>query len=256
MVFLSFDIEEFDVPLEYGTELEFGTQIKVSSEGAIRILDILQKENVVATFFCTANFAIHAPAIVRRIVDEGHELASHGYFHSQFHIDHLASSKKVLEDQFGAEIKGFRMPRMMHIEPADLVAAGYCYNSSLNPTLLPGRYNNFAKPRRIFREGDLFQIPASVSPALRIPLFWLSLHNLPLQLYLFLSHQAMKKDEYLNVYCHPWEFVDLKHYQLPWYMQRNSGNALATRLEILIEYFKKRGVQFGCLHQCVETFGQ
>ena len=76
-VLLSFDLEEFDMPLEYGKTIQFSDQIRVSSEGATTILDILLRHNVRATFFSTVVFATHAAGIVRRIVKEGHELASH-----------------------------------------------------------------------------------------------------------------------------------------------------------------------------------
>lgn len=74
-VILSFDIEEFEMPREYGNPIPFDKQIEISKEGTTRILDILAKHNVKATFYTTANFARHADDIVKRIVSEGPELA-------------------------------------------------------------------------------------------------------------------------------------------------------------------------------------
>ncbi|WP_431292791.1 hypothetical protein [Pedobacter sp. P26] len=51
MVLLSFDIEEFDMPFEYGKEISFEDQIAISRAGTIAILDILDKYSVKATFF-------------------------------------------------------------------------------------------------------------------------------------------------------------------------------------------------------------
>ena len=93
-VLLSFDLEEFDMPLEYGKKIQFHDQIKVSSEGASTILDILLRHDIKATFFSTVVFATHAETIIKRIIDEGHELASHGYYHSTFEEKHLLESKK------------------------------------------------------------------------------------------------------------------------------------------------------------------
>ena len=42
MIALSFDIEEFDLPLEHGIQFPFERQIAVSAEGAGRILDVLE----------------------------------------------------------------------------------------------------------------------------------------------------------------------------------------------------------------------
>ena len=78
MILLSFDIEEFDVPKEHQVDISMEEQIKVSVEGTTRILDCLERNQVKATFFCTANFALHAPDIIKRIQEGGHEIATHG----------------------------------------------------------------------------------------------------------------------------------------------------------------------------------
>jgi peptidoglycan/xylan/chitin deacetylase (PgdA/CDA1 family) len=64
---------------------------------------------VKATFFSTVIFARNAPEIIRRIIEGGHELASHGYYHSSFETVTLASSKIALQELSGQEIKGYRM---------------------------------------------------------------------------------------------------------------------------------------------------
>ena len=183
MIFLSFDIEEFDNPLSYTKTLNFEQQMSISKIGTVRILELLLQEKVKATFFCTANFALHATDLIDRMVNEGHEVASHGYYHATFEQKDLGESKRVLEQLTGTTILGFRMPNMAPLEALPVIEAGYKYNSSLNPTFLPGKYNNLNKPRRIFYENGLCQIPASVSALFRIPLFWLSLHNFPINIY-------------------------------------------------------------------------
>ena len=92
MILLSFDIEEFDVPREHQVDISMEEQIKVSVEGTNRILDCLKRNQVKATFFCTANFALHAPDIIKRIQAEGHEIASHGFYHWTFKVEDLKLS--------------------------------------------------------------------------------------------------------------------------------------------------------------------
>ena len=77
MILLSFDIEEFDMPLEYNGEISFEEQIAVSRGGLERILDLLKKHNAKATFFSTVVFAEQCQDLVNRLLKEGHELASH-----------------------------------------------------------------------------------------------------------------------------------------------------------------------------------
>ena len=78
MILLSFDTEEFDVPKEHGVNISLEEGMRISVEGTNKILDCLQQNGVHATFFCTANFAEQSPQTIRRIMQEGHEVACHG----------------------------------------------------------------------------------------------------------------------------------------------------------------------------------
>jgi peptidoglycan/xylan/chitin deacetylase (PgdA/CDA1 family) len=246
IVLLSFDLEEFDMPMEYGKSLPFEDQIRTSVEGTRIILDILNENKICATFFSTVVFATHAPDIVRRIVDEGHELASHGFFHSAFEEKHLLESKVELERLSGRPIEGFRMARMKPVSDQAIQDAGYRYNSSLNPVYLPGRYNNFFKPRTRFVTDKLIQLPASATPLIRLPLFWLSFHNMPLWLYKAACVRTINSDGYLNTYFHPWEFIDLTNaeYGLPSFVSRNSGEKMINRFRGWLSWMRSKAYSF------------
>lgn len=246
-ILLSFDIEEFEMPREYGRPIPFEQQMAVSIEGTTRILDLLAKHDIKATFYTTANFANHANDIVKRIIEEGHELASHGYIHEYFEVPHLALSKEILEDIGQVTIHGYRMARMMPVPEEEIYKAGYRYNSSINPTFLPGRYNKLGEPRTYFKRENVWQMPASVTPWFRFPLFWLSFHNLPLSLYCLLANRVLKKDTYLNVYFHPWEFMDIgpkKKYNFPFYVTKNTGTRMIERFDKFISWGKNKGYHF------------
>jgi hypothetical protein len=78
-------------------------------------------------------------------------------------------------------------------------------------------------------------------------LFWLSFHNLPASLYRFLVKQTCKKDGYLNVYFHPWEFMPIgpkEKYNFPWYVTQNTDREMTERLEQFILWAKKRNYAF------------
>ena len=255
MILLSFDIEEFDMPFEYGKTISFEDQMNISIEGTSLILDLLEKHQVKATFFSTVVFAINAPEIINRIIKDGHEIASHSYYHSDFKIAHLLESKEKLEQITNTKVIGFRMPRMQPVDEKEIFKAGYRYNSSINPTYLPGRYNNFSKPRTYFKQDGVWQIPASVSPIIRFPLFWLSFHNLPIWIYKIICSLTFLKDKYLNIYFHPWEFTDLKDFNrfgFPSYVSKNSGVQMYDRLENLIVWMKKKNFNFHSTRDLIE----
>ncbi len=248
MVLLTFDVEEFDIAEEYGQTVDIDTKIRVSTEGLVKILALLDTYNIKATFFCTAFFAEKQPELARRLAEQ-HELASHGYYHSDFKIAHLRESREALERIGGKPVLGYRMARLAPLD-ANLVAeAGYLYDSSMNPTWLPGRYNNLHRPRTLHRIANdkLWLLPTSVTPLLRFPLFWLTLKNLPLSIVSWLSWRTLQHDGYLSLYYHPWEFCDLSAWQLPYYTRSTDGDALLQKMENYIRFFKKRNVEFGTI---------
>lgn len=247
MILLSFDIEEFDMPLEYNGKIDFERQISISQLGTERILNLLKKYHIKATFFSTVVFAQNSKHLLERLLNEGHELASHTWFHSDFKVEHLCESREELERLFNTEVKGFRMPRMFPVDEKEVAKAGYTYNSSVNPTYLPGRYNNLHVPRTAFYKEGVLQIPASVTPNFRIPLFWLSFHNFPLSIYQQFIHQTHQKDGYINIYFHPWEFADIsdKDLKMPSYVKRNSGNEMVSKFDAFLHWLTKNQYKFG-----------
>jgi polysaccharide deacetylase family protein (PEP-CTERM system associated) len=110
-----------------------------------RILALFEQNGVKATFFTLGWIAERYPALVRRIVAGGHELASHGYGHlrasdqdrAEFDND-IRSAKALLEDIGGCAVLGYRAPSFS-IGQANLWAldalreAGYRYSSSIYP---------------------------------------------------------------------------------------------------------------------------
>ncbi|RYZ19105.1 MAG: DUF3473 domain-containing protein [Chitinophagaceae bacterium] len=237
-ILLSFDVEEFDLPLEYGQSIPIEEQLRVGFAGLLALEPLLQE--VPATLFTTAYFASqYAPAI--RGLAERHEIASHTYYHTRFETGDLAASRQLLQEVSGQEVTGLRMPRMMDVPAAAVRDAGYTYNSSVNPTWIPGRYNNLRVSRRPFFEKGLLQFPVSVTPRWRIPLFWLAFKNFPYPFFLRLVRQTLRQEGYVCLYFHPWEFTDIRKYKLPGYVKRDCGPALVQKLTRLVKDLRKEG---------------
>lgn len=238
-VLLSFDVEEFDAPVACGRAMSMEQQMEVGGRGYARVLGLLEQLRVPATMFTTANFARWHPEMVRDAAVV-HETASHGFVHATFEEADLLRSKQALEEVSGRPVRGFRRARLQPTRPQAMLDAGYVYDSSENPIWLPGRYNNLRKPRVPYRKGALLEVPISASPILRVPLFWLAMKNVPMTLVKSASTRCLAHDGVLNVFWHPWEFVDLKSSGLPKYMRRVDGEALCDRLGGYVEWLKSR----------------
>ena len=263
-VLLSFDTEEFDVPREHGVDFTLADGMGVSVIGTRRILDVLKSNGVRATFFCTGNFAVEAPDMMHRIMDEGHEVACHGVDHWEPKPSDYVRSKEMVEGVTGLTVNGYRQPRMNNIDGAAIKAAGYRYNASLNPGIVPGHYMHLNLPRTWFVSDGMMQIPASTTPWVRFPMFWLSLHWLPEWLYHYLTRQVLRHDGYFTTYFHPWEFYELGEHpemKMPLHTCHNSGQKMADRLDRLIKMLLRRGhefityMEFALEKQCAQNSG-
>lgn len=237
-ILLTFDVEEFDLPLEYNIPITADEQMLMGKAGLDAINGILSTDNLKTTLFTTANFAKEFPDEIKEHSSK-HEIASHSFYHSGFKKEDLLNSRIELERITGKTVTGFRMPRMKPINLSWIKDAGYEYDSSINPTYIPGRYNNWKCPRTLHKENGLLRMPTSVSPNLRIPLFWLSFKNLPYPIFYNLALQTLKTDGYLSLYFHPWEFIDLGKYPLAFYLKRLSGPLLLNKLNRLIVDLQK-----------------
>ncbi len=239
-ILLSFDVEEFDIPLEYKQNILPQEQMIMGKMGLDVMMQLLQQQDIATTLFTTANFAVHFPSEIKQL-SASHEIGSHTYFHSSFQESDLLSSRKKLEEITGTNVCGLRMPRLRPVDMKAVKDAGYLYDSSINPTYLPGRYDNRHLPRTVYLEESVLRVPASVSPGFRIPLFWLAFKNFPYWFYKKLALQTLKKDGYLCIYFHPWELVSLADYDLPFYIKKHSGQRMTDALNRLINDLKKEG---------------
>lgn len=82
-----------------------------------RILDILADSNVYGTFFVIGKNAIKQPVLIRRIIDEGHELGNHTWSHRHPFLQSARQARRevrdgalTLEDLCGRAVRWFRPP--------------------------------------------------------------------------------------------------------------------------------------------------
>lgn len=141
-----------------------------------RLLAVFSKRSVSATFFVLGAVAERCPNLVRRIVEAGHEVASHGYSHEliyeqsprQFRED-VRRAKGLLESITGQRVDGYRAPSYSvtarSLWALDvLIAEGHTYDASIFP-IRHDRYGIPTAPRHahLVRRagGSLVEAPAS-----------------------------------------------------------------------------------------------
>jgi polysaccharide deacetylase family protein (PEP-CTERM system associated) len=187
------------------------------------ILALLDEADAKATFFTLGWIAERYPQVVRRIVDDGHELASHGYGHQrasdltpeQFRGD-ITRAKHLLEDLGGVAIRGYRAPsfsisRRNWWAVEELENAGYVYSSSIYPV----RHDHYGMPdaprfaHRPNGENGLLELPPTTLPLLgrNFPAAgggWFRL--LPYSMSRWMLRRVNEQEQApCMFYFHPWE---------------------------------------------------
>lgn len=187
------------------------------------VLQLFADAGVQATFFTLGWVGERYPALMRRIADAGHEIASHGYGHDrvftmtpeQFSAD-LQKTRNILEDASGQAVAGYRAPSFSIDQRTPwaheiLAEHGYAYSSSVAP-IKHDHYGWAEAPRFAFH-------PVAGSAFLEIPVTTVELGPKRLAAggggffrilpYAF-SHWAISKVNRCDVrpaiiYFHPWE---------------------------------------------------
>ena len=195
-----------------------------------RILAMLASSRAQATFFTLGWVAERYPDLVRRIVAQGHELASHGYGHQRasdlspaaFGED-VVRAKKTLEDIAGAPVRGYRAPSFSIGEGNlwafdQLAEAGYEYSSSIYP-IRHDHYGMPDAPRFAHRrDNGLLEIPVTT-----LRLFDRNLPSsgggyfrlLPYALSRWMLQRVNREDRQAAIfYFHPWE-IDVDQPRVP-----------------------------------------
>lgn len=185
-------------------------------------LAMFAKADIKATFFTLGWVAHRHPALIRRIVEQGHELASHGWDHARVFTltpdqfrDDLAKTRACLEDAGGTAVTGYRAPsfsidkRTPWAHPI-LAEAGYTYSSSVAP-VVHDHYGWPEAPRFAFA-------PVAGSDFLELPVTTAKLGGrtlaaggggffrlLPYQFSRWAVRQVNAEAQSAIIYFHPWE---------------------------------------------------
>ncbi|MEG3146063.1 XrtA system polysaccharide deacetylase [Sphingomonas sp. RT2P30] len=185
------------------------------------VLALFAESGVKATFFTLGWVAQRYPALIRRIVEQGHELASHGWDHRRvFTMDarsfaaDLARTRETLQDAGGVSVSGYRAPSFSIDQRTPwahqvLAEQGYGYSSSVAPV----RHDHYGwpeAPRFAFRplaDADLIELPVTVANVAGRTLatgggFF---RLLPAALTHFAIRQVTGEGHAAIFYFHPWE---------------------------------------------------
>jgi polysaccharide deacetylase family protein (PEP-CTERM system associated) len=177
---LSVDVEDWFQVGAFENVIDRGDWDSLSlrvEDNVLRILDLFDAADVKATFFTLGWVAKRNGPLMRKIVERGHELASHGYDHARvFNFDRkqfagdIKLARMILEDAAGVPITGYRAPSFSIDGRTpwaymELAEQGYAYSSSVAP-VTHDHYGWPEAPRFAFKPlpwADLIEIPVTTA---------------------------------------------------------------------------------------------
>lgn len=213
-----FQVGAFETVIDKGDWDSLAPRVEANTDAT---LALFAESGVKATFFTLGWVAHRNPALIRRIVAAGHEIASHGWDHQRvftmdadtFRAD-LARARAAIEDAGGAKVTGYRAPsfsidrRTPWAHPV-LAEEGYAYSSSVAP-VKHDHYGWREAPRYAFRpvaDGALIEVPVTVAEfgRRRLATGGGFFRLLPAAITDFAVRQVNAEDRPAMFYFHPWE---------------------------------------------------
>ncbi len=222
---ISIDVEEYFQVTGFDGVIEKDSWDSVPSRlhiGMDRILAILDRYNVKATFFFLGWIAERHPEMVKRVAEGGHEIGIHSYDHTliykqtpeKFEED-IARSLAILREHYQGDILGFRAPTFSVVKDTlwaldVLKKLGFKYDSSIFP-FRRNRYGIEDAPTKPYTlDNGLVEFPMSTLEVFgkRIPVCGGGYFRLyPYTMTKYAIETLNKKhNQPAMVYLHPWEF--------------------------------------------------
>jgi polysaccharide deacetylase family protein (PEP-CTERM system associated) len=223
---LSFDVEEHFQVSAFWSEARRQQWDKYDSRvenNTGKLVELLTKHDTKATFFVLGWVAERYPGLVKMLVEQGHEIASHGYGHELITSqtpgmfrDDVRRAKGILEDICGKRVYGYRAPSFSITKDTEwaisvLAEEGYLYDSSIFPVLHDRYGMPDATPTIHLLRGEagcIWEVPPSTANILgtRLPVAGGGYFRLfPYPILRQLLKRIERAGHPLVMYLHPWE---------------------------------------------------
>ena len=233
LVSITFDVEH-DCP-------PYLTTTRGMEEGLPKLLDLMAEKRIKATFFFTAEMARRFPDLVKRVIDEGHELGSHNYNHERLDKMTREEGAKAIEKslrvlrEFG-DVVSFRAPNLQFPNYYyDILAKNGILVDSSKAT-----YKGYRDGVKFF--GEVLEVPASTTS---------SVIRLPWRLQRIV-HSRLKEPRVY--FAHPWEFVPMQGEKIRWDCRFNTGDKALELLGRLIDYYRGIKAEFLTMGEYYERY--
>lgn len=210
------------------------------------LLNLFCELDISSTLFILGKFASEQPAIIDIVRENGYELASHGYTHTDLRTlpTHMLKEEMAKSNIFSS--KGFRAPYygidhrvISHVEHH------YLYDSSRISLRAEG-----VSYIHMMTE-SLMEIP--LSTIVGLPLTSTGLRFTPSTLLKRVVLSILRRDRHLIMNVHPWELCKISdEVKVPFYVKRNTGPSFLKKFYEILQFLRRNGVEFIAMEEIYE----
>ena len=230
-IYLSIDFEDFSH--DFKRRLGLTNNININEEALWRSYEIINNfletklDSAKITFFCTGILATKCPDLIKKISNDGHEIACHYYHHDSVRNENLEEFERnillainELEQCSSNKVTGFRAPnfsiKITDIDHFKIISKYFKYDSSLNIN----EESKIDNLKKIINSNDFKFIPVMAEkpyfgfPYMRSGGSYLKLFSINFALKVISKN--LYKNQAAQIYLHPYEFVSDMSFYVNW----------------------------------------
>lgn len=240
MILLSFNL--VSDPLQYAPKkyFEAADSNKILKENTQKILKLLGRQEVLATFFVDITQLSALWDLLKDIRNQGHEI---GLYHINSTFLEVETAKKNAQEILGKNIRGIRM-RESAFSETELKDLQFNYAAIIGIQDIIFPFKKLIR-KAPFTEGNgLTKIYESISPYAQIPYNEFTFQAVPLFYFQNMVRETMKNDDFVLINLNYWQFSESKilPFHLPFFKKYNLGKKMESKLNRFLLWVNENNI--------------
>ena len=211
--------------------------LEITIQNTKAILRSLESKEILGTFFIEISLVSQLEKLIKKIINEGHEIS---FYNIDSTLEEIDSLKKNTEALIGKQIRGIRIKENA-FDLSELHRLRFTYVSLIEDTALIFPFKRFERKDPFREQYGLCILHESISRYSQIPYNDLVFQLLPLSYYESMVIETIKKDEFVLFYLNSWQFTDFENnsFEIQFYKKYNSGKKLHDKLEAFLSWMNE-----------------
>ncbi|WHF52014.1 polysaccharide deacetylase [Chryseobacterium gotjawalense] len=237
MVLLTFNIINPDWAFKNIGGLRNQDLLEITIQNTKAVLRSLESKEIRATFFIEISLIPQLDTLIKKIIDEGHEIS---FYHIDSSLEEIERIKKNTEELIEKQIRGIRMKENA-FDLNEILHLRFTYVSLIEETSFAFPFKRFERKAPIIEKNGLSILHESISRYSQIPYNDFIFQIMPLSYYEKMVVETIKKDDFVLFYLNSWQFTDFDKdkFEISFFKKYNSGQKLQDKLEAFLTWINE-----------------